>query len=241
MSIPYAAGSLYSTVEDLYRWDRALYADTLLPEKAKTVMFTPTLENYAYGWAVEAKPVGPEEADRTVVAHGGGINGFNTLILRVPEDRHLIVLLNNTGGTRLDEMSDGILSVLYGREPAAPKRSIGELLLQSVHRDGVDAAIVRYRELKADHEEEYDFGEGQLNQLGYQLLSSGDVVGALKIFRLNVEVYPEAFNPHDSLGEALAAAGETEEAIKSYARSLALNPGNRNAVIQLEKLTRSEP
>ena len=154
---------------------------------------------------------------------------------------HLVVLLNNTGGTRLSEMSEGVLNVLYGRKAAPPKQSVGELLLEQIDQGGVDAAIARYRKLKADHEDEYDFGEGELNLLGYELLSSGDVDGALKVFRLNVEIFPGAFNPHDSLGEALAAAGQTEEAIKSYARSLSLNPGNRNAVVQLDKLTRSKP
>ena len=43
MSIPYAAGSLYSTVEDLYQWDRALYTDKLLGADLKKTMFTPLL------------------------------------------------------------------------------------------------------------------------------------------------------------------------------------------------------
>ena len=80
-----------------------------------------------------------------------------------------------------------------------------------------------------------------LNGLGYEYLRAGETETAIAVFALNVEAYPDEYNPHDSLGEALAAAGQTEEAIKSYARSLALNPGNRNAVVQLDKLTRSEP
>ena len=41
MSVPYAAGSLYSTVEDLYLWDRALYTDKLLRADLKKTMFAP--------------------------------------------------------------------------------------------------------------------------------------------------------------------------------------------------------
>ena len=52
MSLPYAAGALYSTVEDLYLWDQALYTEKLLSQKYKDIMFTPHLSNYAYGWGV---------------------------------------------------------------------------------------------------------------------------------------------------------------------------------------------
>jgi len=52
----------------------------------------------------------------------------------------------------------------------------------------------------------------------------------------DVELFPESFNPHDSLGEAYMTAGETELAIQSYARSLELNPENTNAVRQLMEL-----
>src|SRR6185436_12230879 len=52
MSLPYAAGSLYSTVEDLYLWDQALYAEKLLSTQLKEVMYKPGINNYAYGWAV---------------------------------------------------------------------------------------------------------------------------------------------------------------------------------------------
>ena len=52
MSIPYAAGSMYSTVEDLYLWDQALYTDKLLSAQSKELMYKPFLEDYAYGWVV---------------------------------------------------------------------------------------------------------------------------------------------------------------------------------------------
>ena len=51
------AGDMYSTVEDLYLWDQALYSDKLLSEKYKEIMFTPFLNNYAYGWGVTKIPI----------------------------------------------------------------------------------------------------------------------------------------------------------------------------------------
>src|SRR6185295_315276 len=103
MSLPYAAGSLYSTVDDLYLWDQALYLDKLLSPKYKELMFKPFLQNYAYGWASSKLTLGGSTESVPAIAHGGGINGFNTSITRLVDDKHLIVLLNNTGGTKLDE------------------------------------------------------------------------------------------------------------------------------------------
>jgi hypothetical protein len=53
-----------------------------------------------------------------------------------------------------------------------------------------------------------DFSEPELNTLGYELLGAGRVAEAVEIFKLNVEMFPEAFNAYDSLGEAYAAAGD---------------------------------
>ncbi|HUI42912.1 MAG TPA: serine hydrolase domain-containing protein, partial [Terriglobia bacterium] len=131
MSIPFSAGSLYSTVEDLYRWDQALYTERLITAKSREMIFTPYLGNYAFGWVVRRQPVGPAGAQRVVIGHEGGINGFNTLITRIPEDRHLVVLLNNTGGAPLEEAAHGIIGILYGRPAEPPKRSIAAVLLKT--------------------------------------------------------------------------------------------------------------
>ncbi len=236
MSIPGGAGALYSTVEDLYRWDRALYGSDLLSEEGKERMFTPGLSNYAYGWSVAARPVGPDGAERRVIRHNGGINGFGTALVRIPADRVLVVLLDNSGGPAVDPIASGILDVLYGRTPPAPKRSIAAALRPVIDSDGVDAALARYRSLKRDRPDAYDFSEGELNLLGYALLRDGRTADAIAVFALNVEMFPDSSNPHDSLGEAYAAAGEKALAIQSYARSLELDPGNTNAVRQLSAL-----
>jgi len=236
MSLPYAAGSLYSTVEDLFRWDQALYGDTILPARAKERMFTPGLEHYGYGWDIRRVPLGPGGAERTTIRHEGGINGFHTLIARVPEDRHLVVLLNNTGGTSLEAISAGILDILYGRTPAAPRPSVARELYDVLRQGDVAAAVARYREWKQARAEELDFGEAQLNRLGYELLEAQRPAEAIEFFRLNVEAFPESANAYDSLAEGYMAAGERTLSIKNYAKSLELDPQNRHAVAQLNEL-----
>lgn len=116
MALPYSAGALYSTVEDLYKWDQALYTNKLLSEENKEKMFKPYLQNYAYGWGVKKTDYGQLET-----LHGGGINGFNTLIVRIIDDKHLIVLLNNTGRSQLGEIAKKIMAILYHKPYRLPE------------------------------------------------------------------------------------------------------------------------
>ncbi|MFY9571101.1 MAG: serine hydrolase [Blastocatellia bacterium] len=236
MALPYAAGSLYSTVEDLYLWDQALYTEKLLSAQLKELMYKPGLSNYAYGWVVRKPPLGAHDEPVTIIEHGGGINGFNTLITRMPESKNLIVLLNNTGGTKLGEMSQKIGGVLFGKPYKAPARDIADALFSTVMEKDVQAAIKQYRELKATQKDAYDFSEPQLNGIGYRLLQMKRVKDAIEIFKLNVEMFPQGFNTYDSLGEAYMENGDKSLAIQNYKKSVELNPKNTNGVEKLKKL-----
>jgi CubicO group peptidase (beta-lactamase class C family) len=240
MSLPYAAGSLYSTVEDLYLWDRALYAHTLLSEENSNKMFTPFLANYAYGWGVGKLQIGSNGDSLNFVGHSGGINGFNTLITRLIDDQHLVVLLNNTGGQALDAMTKGIINILYGEPYELPKKSIGAEMYEKLGEGDLAAAIAHYQELKENSSTEYDFSETELNWLGYALMEEERMEEAIAIFVLNVKSYPESWNVYDSLGEAYANNGQDEEAFKNYKRSLELNPENTHAIEMIRKLNPSD-
>lgn len=238
MSLPYSAGSLYSTVEDLHLWDQALYTDKLLSPKYKQMMFKPFLKDYAYGWIVNKKVLKDSNETLKVNSHGGGINGFNTLLVRLIEDKHLVVLLNNTGGTKLGEMYDAILNILYEKPYDMPKKSIAETLFRRISESDVSTAIKQYYDLKENHFNGYDFSERELNNLGYQLLGAKKIKAAIEIFKLNVEAYPNAYNTYDSLAEAYQKENNKQLAIKNFEKSLELNPKNSNARIRLKRLNR---
>lgn len=94
MGQPYAAGSLFSTVEDLYKWDQALYTEKLVTRATLEKMFMARVDagdagKYAFGWFVRTLQ------NRKAVVHGGGINGFATNILRFHEDHAVIIWLKN--------------------------------------------------------------------------------------------------------------------------------------------------
>lgn len=96
---------------------------------------------------------------------------------------------------------------------------------------GGEAALAHYRDLRDRFHGHgaYDFNDEPLNVIGYLSLEDGDHDRAITAFELNVELHPDAWNAHDSLGEGYLAAGDTTRAIASYERSLELNPRNDHA------------
>lgn len=108
--------------------------------------------------------------------------------------------------------------------------------------EGIDATIARYRELreKLYGAGSYDFREGSLNALGYDLLQAGHTEDAIAVFKLNTEQFPDSGNVWDSLGEAWLTAGDRDQAISCYEKAVELDPRNRNAAAQLEKLRAGE-
>jgi glyoxylase-like metal-dependent hydrolase (beta-lactamase superfamily II) len=131
---------------------------------------------------------------------------------------------------------EGWITEIHASLEGSRRQSICAPMTAVLVRDGVDAAVSRYRRLKREEPDKWSFAENELNTLGYQLLGRERVDEAIVIFQLNVEAYPEGFNTYDSLAEAYMVAGRSEEAILNYERSLELNPDNTNAATMLARI-----
>jgi len=134
-----------------------------------------------------------------------------------------------------DQWIIAVFNSLY-RESAPGYTSICEPVTQVLAAHGIGEAIRAYRELKRNYPGRYDYGENQLNNLGYQLLGRDMIDEAMAVFKLNIEAYPEAANTYDSMGEACLIKGDTLLAVDYFKRSLRLNPENTNASDILKKL-----
>lgn len=241
MSLPYAAGSIYSTVGDLYKWDQSLYEDKVLSAESKKLMFTPGLGNYGYGQFITDRPIGKTDQKTKVVAHSGGINGFNSLLTRFVDKQQTIILLDNVGLGRYQEsITNSIANILSGQPVDPPKRSIAETLHKIAVEKNVASAIAEYRKLKAENSPSYDFSEGELNVLGYQLVEMKRAKDAIEIFKLNVEMFPRSANPYDSLGEAYLEDGQKDLALANYKKAVELDPANANAALIVKRLEGKE-
>lgn len=112
MGQPYAAGSLYSTVLDLYKWDRALYTTRVLTAESIAAAFTANPFDwaegiqYGYGWGIS------RINDRKAVGHGGGINGFSTVIWRAIEEDATSIVLSNVEDNGVGKLGKELLELL---------------------------------------------------------------------------------------------------------------------------------
>ena len=215
MSLPYAAGSLYSTVDDLYKWDQALYTDKVMSPASKAKMFTPGLFNYGYGWIIR------QQDGVTTIEHGGGINGFNTLLTRNPDSKRVIVLLNNTGGAPLDAMANGVRAVLDGKQPIAPRIPAGPLLFKTYESSGLSAVLASATELHSS--KEYDASNAELSRLTDHLLSIGKNADALELAKKLSTDAPRSAPTAALLARAHRANGHRIEAVQNYSRAIELS------------------
>jgi CubicO group peptidase (beta-lactamase class C family) len=114
MSIPYAAGALYSTTHDLWRWEQALFGGKVLSPASLKEMTTPFKQDYAFGLMVRTRD------GRTVIGHGGGIDGFNTELDYYPTDTLTVVVLANLNGGAPAEIATDLAAIAHGEKVVTP-------------------------------------------------------------------------------------------------------------------------
>lgn len=237
MSLPYAAGSLYSTVEDLLIWDKTLQTEKLLTKKFMDEIFKPRIDafggKYGFGWGLLKKRIGDIEFD--IITHGGGINGFNTINYFIPKKGQVVILFSNAGGAPLNEMTEKIIDILNGKEVKMPAQSLAEHLASVINEVGIKSAVAQFKQMK-EEKDAFVLKENEMNQLGYSLMNENKLDEAVAIFKLNVDEFPKSANVYDSYGEALLKKGNKEEAIVNYKKSLELNPRNTDAIKVLKDL-----
>jgi CubicO group peptidase (beta-lactamase class C family) len=233
---PGGDGGIYSTVDDLLKWDQALYTDQLVPPSALSLAFTPASvkegrSTYGFGWNVG------ETGGGKYVWHTGKSAGFRAFIERRLGERVTVILLTNRGDSKRTEINDAILNILAGKPYVLPQRSGAEKLYAAIHESGLQAAMRWFDSLRRTPSSDYDFSEAELNTLGYKLLygdkSAGD---AIAIFRLNTAEHPNSSNAFDSLGEAYRVGGQKKLAVASYQKAIELDPRNLHARGMLKEL-----
>jgi CubicO group peptidase (beta-lactamase class C family) len=98
MTVPYAAGGVFSTVDDLWQWNKAIRDGRVVGEQLRQRAWSARMlpdgspSGYGYGWSVCTL------AGRPTIEHGGFVNGFQANLLHLPDDDvTVIVLVNNDG------------------------------------------------------------------------------------------------------------------------------------------------
>jgi CubicO group peptidase (beta-lactamase class C family) len=112
VSQEYAAGGLYSTVGDLYKWDQALYTDRLVSKETMATIFTsmvsiPDLGGYGYGWVIS------QQSGHSVIWHDGFVYGFASQINRYPDDQVTIIVLSNVDNENPYQITNALADMVF--------------------------------------------------------------------------------------------------------------------------------
>ncbi|MCO6512006.1 MAG: serine hydrolase [Aridibacter famidurans] len=116
MSVPYAAGALYSSTGDLLKWDRALYTEKLAKKETLDAIFDTGEADSAYrfGWNVGKR------FEKRAISHGGGIYGFSTSMTRFPEDKVVFIVLSNIEGAPSGPIANALSAIYFGQKYEIP-------------------------------------------------------------------------------------------------------------------------
>ncbi len=127
MSVPFAAGALYSTTEDLLKWEQGLFGGKLLSAASLQKMTTPFKNDYAFGLLVHTVN------GHRVIDHNGGIEGFSTMLTYYPEDKLTLVALANMAPASSGELVSQLALLAQG----------GTVTLQTERKEiTVDSAVL---------------------------------------------------------------------------------------------------
>ncbi len=118
----------------------------------------------------------------------------------------------------------------------ARRGSAADSIGQALAVGGIPAAEKTFQAMLPRRDTGPVFDENGFNNLGYSLLQESNFEAAVYVFEMNARLHPGSWNVHDSLGEALVRAGQTERAVESFRRSLELNPHNANGRKMLQQL-----
>ena len=186
---------------------------------------------WGLGWGIQ------KTEDGESLWHWGDNGAFKCFVVFYPKRKIGMVLFTNSeNGLSIAQAVEA--EALGGNQPAFTwikyDRYDSEAMrfARAVKENGAGPAIDEFRPALLRG----DISEGFINSAGYRLMGQNKLTDAIRVFQLNVELYPKSWNVYDSLGEAYMNHGDKDLAIQNYQKSLELNPKNRGAVQALGKL-----
>lgn len=209
-------GGLYSTLDDLFKWNQALVNHTIISEDYLQEAWTPTklnngeLTEYGFGWFIESKGDEPK-----VIVHSGGWVGFVTYLYNEVDTNNGFILLTNNSGNTFREVYGGITSIMKDDSYSIPKTMLVKEVASKILNEDLSKGIAHYHKFKTDTIN-FMVNEGQINMLGYQLINEEHLDAALGVFKLNIAEYPNSANPYDSYGDALLMKGDSLKALEYF-------------------------
>jgi CubicO group peptidase (beta-lactamase class C family) len=246
-SSPGAAGAVYSTIEDMFLWDRALHTDKLLDTKYRELMFTPNRDVpevkaaggrpqsvYGYGWQIYSRTHPVTKRRTKVINHGGAINGFRTMENRLVDDEAFVIVLCNQGDpyggsevwNAVVALSTELIHIVTGqpfRMPGKARITQNQRMYQIVKTEGAEAAVAWFKAKG----KKAAWG-GSLSALAKQLFKDGRVDDGLRLMEFDVEMTPGKVWLLRKTSQAFLDNGRPGKALVYAKRGLELRPDDED-------------
>lgn len=238
-----AAASLRTTAVDYAKFIAALLNGKGLKKNIFDQMFTPQINvNEKSPQVFWGLGVGLETTDEGKSFWHWGDQGDTKAYFTafLPRKDAIVYFANSPNGLSitkeiLDDAIGGkhpaVAHLDYGRYDNDPART----LLKTIIEKGASETLKNYRDQR-EQPNGAKISESRINRIGYVLLQMKKIEEAIEVFKLNTTDFPDSANAWDSLAEGYRTKGDKESAIKYYKKSLELNPQNKNAAEQLQKL-----
>lgn len=234
---------LYSSVEDLFKFDQALYENLIVSRETLNEIFTPCQLNngqkkgYGLGWILK----GYDNSEPFIVKHGGKGPGVTVAFQRLVEDSSTIIILTNCDltGPTIGSIRDAASDILQGKTPELPKFPIVDIVAEVLFKVSADSAVILFHYLRDNVADRYFIDEHQLNILGYNLMYENRLEDARKIFEANADAYPESSNVYDSLGDFYKYSSDLLKAIEYYKKALSIDPELKHTLKKLKEISGS--
>ncbi|MEM9836009.1 MAG: serine hydrolase [Bacteroidota bacterium] len=223
------SSTLHSNVEDMLRWAQVqLNGGRIdgqqLYSPASYRALTTIQRELGDSWGICHGWFSSDFNGLQKLSHSGGDPGYRTYFAFLPERKAAIVMMGNSDLFPSSAAANFILNrVLFGEEEAW-KRPISIELSKYILTEGIEKVKEVYYAKQAKEADRYYFENGQLDDLGYELLERNHLQEALDIFLFQVALFPEEAGWHDSVGDGYQALGNTAKAIEWYRKALAIDP-----------------
>ncbi|MGV6832493.1 MAG: serine hydrolase [bacterium] len=229
-------GGVYSTLDDLFKWNQALVNYEIIGEEYLKEAWTPGKLNngestdYGFGWFLDS-----EEGEPLVVSHSGGWVGFGTFLRNEVETNSGFVLLTNNSFEYFGDILNALQNIYKGDPYQLPRKPIENVLAEKILNDDIDSSMDFFNTIKTDTIN-YNVSEEGINILGYRLMNEEHLEEATAIFELNISEYPNSANTYDSYGDLLLVKGDSIKALENFKKCFAMDSTLKYAQDKADKL-----
>jgi CubicO group peptidase (beta-lactamase class C family) len=125
-TIGFSTSSIYSTVEDLYKWERGIATDKILNPESWKKVFTPHFNKYGYGWVIDTA------YGKLLMEHSGITSGFTSDIIRFPQDGAVVIVLDNSTSGFIEGIAKDLAAIVFHQPYTLPEDIKGITLSTAV-------------------------------------------------------------------------------------------------------------